>query len=164
MYLAPKIAGLIDAILTKGGVASYGGCVRFMVSAVIELVFSFLQGAVSTIRTTIFMIGLAFGQSVVWGGQSRDAYGISWATAAKNLWPQTVFGLVICGALLAIAPAVLLWSLPLTAGYLLAIPFAVITARPDLGQWFKRNGLCGIPEDFARPEEIRAVTAALGKA
>ena len=89
MYLSPKIAGLVDAVLTKGGMARYGGPLRFAVSAAIEIVFSFLQGAVSTIRTTIFMIGLAFGKSVVWGGQSRDAYGISWKTAISDLWPQT---------------------------------------------------------------------------
>ena len=78
MYLMPKIAGLIDAMLTRGGVARYGGWLRFMAGAAIELVFSFLQGAVSTIRTSIFMIGLAFGKSVVWGGQSRDAQRLSW--------------------------------------------------------------------------------------
>ncbi|MDX2155549.1 MAG: glucans biosynthesis glucosyltransferase MdoH, partial [Hyphomicrobiaceae bacterium] len=141
MYLAPKFAGLIDAALTKGGMTTFGGPVRFLASAVTELVFSFLQGAVSTIRTTVFMIGLAFGKSVVWGGQSRDAYGISWATAVENLWPQTLFGVVVCGALYAIAPEVLWWSLPLTAGYLLAIPFAVVTASPAVGRFAKRIGL-----------------------
>ncbi len=157
MYLMPKIAGLVDAVLTKGGVARYGGPVRFVASAAIELVFSFLQGAVSTIRTTIFMIGLAFGKSVTWGGQSRDAYGISWRTAVENLWPQTLFGVVVCGLLVMIAPAVFWWSLPLTAGYLLAIPFAVITASPALGRWFQRVGLAGIPEDFETPKEVGAV-------
>lgn len=160
MYLSPKIAGLIDAVLTKGGVDRYGGPVRFAVSAVLELVFSFLQGAISTIRTSIFMIGLAFGKSVVWGGQSRDAYGISWATAVRTLWPQTLFGVVVCGLLLLINPAVFWWSLPLTAGYLVAIPFAVLTASPALGRWFKRMGLAGIPEDFDPPPEIRAVQEA----
>jgi membrane glycosyltransferase len=160
MYLMPKIAGLIDALLTTGGVARYGGPLRFAISAALELVFSFLQGAVSTIRTTIFMIGLAFGKSVVWGGQSRDAYGISWRTAVENLWPQTLFGIVICGALLAIAPALFWWSLPLTAGYLLAIPFAVVTASPAVGRWFQRVGLAGIPEDFKTPAEVRAVLKA----
>ena len=110
--------------------------------------FSFLQGAVSTIRTSIFMIGLLFGKSVVWGGQSRDAQGLSWETAARDLWPQTLFGVLVCGALLAIAPAVFWWSLPLTAGYLLAIPFAVLTADPASGRALQRLGLCGIPEDF----------------
>lgn len=159
MYLMPKIAGLIDAVLTKGGVARYGGPVRFAVSAVLELLFSFLQGAVSTIRTTIFMIGLMFGKSVTWGGQSRDAYGISWSTAIMNLWPQTLFGIVVCGALYVIAPTVLWWSLPLTAGYLLAVPFAVVTASPALGRWFQRVGLAGIPEDFDPPAEVTAVLA-----
>ena len=30
MYLMPKIAGLIDAMLTRGGVARYGGWLRFV--------------------------------------------------------------------------------------------------------------------------------------
>jgi membrane glycosyltransferase len=162
MYLMPKIAGILDVVLTKGGVASYGGWLCFVPSAALELVFSFLQGAVSTIRTSIFMIGLLLGKSVVWGGQSRDAQGLSWTTAAESLWPQMLFGVTVCGALLAISPAVLWWSLPLTAGYLLAVPFAVLTADPRLGRALKRLGLCGIPEDFAAPAEIAAVMGKVG--
>lgn len=157
MYLSPKIAGLADAMLTTGGVARYGGWLRFTVSAAIELVFSFLQGAVSTIRTTIFMIGLAFGKSVTWGGQSRDAYGISWRTAVLDLWPQLAFGVIVCGALYGVSPSAFWWSLPLTAGYLVAIPFAVITASPAMGRLFQRLGLNGIPEDFETPAEVKAV-------
>ena len=157
MHLTPKLAGLVDAVLTKGGVASFGGPLRFAFSAAAELVFSFLQGAVSAIRTSIFMFGLLLGRSVVWGGQSRDAYGLSWTTAALGLWPQTVFGLLVCGSLAVISPETLLWSLPLTAGYLLAIPFAVLTASPRLGSWLQRNQLCAIPEDLLTPAEIAAV-------
>jgi membrane glycosyltransferase len=160
MYLSPKFAGLIDAVLTKGEVARFGGPVRFGLSAVLELVFSFLQGAVSTIRTTIFMAGLVLlGKSVVWSGQSRDAYGVSWGTAIRRLWPQMVFGLVVCGALAWVSPTVLLWSLPLTAGYLLAVPFCVLTSRPDLGAAMKSAGIAGIPEDFDTPPEVKAVMA-----
>jgi membrane glycosyltransferase len=157
MYLMPKIAGLADAMLTRGGAARYGGWLRFAAGAALELAFSFLQGAVSTIRTSIFMIGLAFGRSVAWGGQSRDAQQLSWRAAAWELWPQTLFGVLVCGALILIAPAVFWWSLPLTAGYLLAVPFAVLTAHPDFGRALKRAGLCGIPEDFATPGEVNAV-------
>jgi membrane glycosyltransferase len=157
MYLMPKIAGILDVVLTKGGAASYGGWLRFVPGAALELAFSVLQGAVSTIRTSIFMIGLLFGKSVVWGGQSRDAQGLSWTTAAESLWPQMLFGAIVCGALLMIAPAVLWWSLPLTAGYLLAVPFAVLTADPRVGRALQWLGLCGIPEDFEAPAEIKAV-------
>lgn len=161
MHLTPKIAGLLDAVLTKGEVASFGGPLRFAVSAVTELVFSFLQGAISTIRTSVFMIGLVFGKSVVWGGQSRDAHGISWSSAAMNLWPQSLFGVLICGGLAFTSPQTLLWSLPLTAGYLLAVPFAVLTASPRLGVWLQRNRICAIPEDLATPHEIATVQSSL---
>jgi len=164
MYLMPKIAGLIDAMLTRGGVARYGGWLRFISGAAIELVFSFLQGAVSTIRTTIFMLGLAFGRSVSWGGQTRDAERLAWGQAARQLWPQTLFGVIVCGALFILAPPLLAWSLPLTVGYLVAIPFAVLTADPRLGLMLQRLGLCGIPEDFMPPPEIKALSAALERA
>ena len=80
MYLAPKLAGLADILLAKGGVSRYGGLPRFLASAAIEIVFSFLLGAVTTFRIALFMIGLAFGRSVVWNGQARDAHGVAWST------------------------------------------------------------------------------------
>ncbi len=160
MYLAPKLAGFADVYLTRGGVARYGGGLRFAAGAFLELVFSFLQGAISTVRTTIFMIGLAFGKSVTWGGQDRDAHGLSWRDAAANFWPQTLFGVVVCGALFYVSPEAFLWSLPLTLGYLAAIPFAVLTASPTAGEWLWRSGICAIPEDLATPPEIAGLSVA----
>ena len=156
MSLAPKIAGLIDAMLTKGEIARFGGPLRFGTSTALELVFSFLLGAVSTIRTSLFMIGLLSGKSIVWNSQSRDARGMSWGQSLMALWPQCLFGLAVLGALSVISLPTLIWSLPLTAGYLLAVPFAVLTASPWLGRAMQRLGLAAIPEDFAPPPEILA--------
>jgi membrane glycosyltransferase len=144
-------------MLTKGCVRRYGGWPRFTASAAIEVAFSFLQGAISTIRTSIFMFGLLFGKSVTWGVQARDAHRVRWSTAFTVLWPQLVFGVVVCGALLMISPAVFWWTLPLTAGYVLAVPFGVATADPAVGRALVRAGLCSIPEDFEPPAEVRAV-------
>jgi membrane glycosyltransferase len=157
MYLSPKIAGLIDAATAPGELQRFGGALRFSFSAVLEIVFSFLQGAVTTIRTSLFMLGLPFGRSIVWSGQKRESDGVSWREAFSALWPQLLFGLVVCGWLYAISPTVLVWSLPLTAGYLLAIPFTVVTAHPPFGRFMRRHGIAGIPEDFAPPPEIVAV-------
>ncbi|AOO83625.1 glucan biosynthesis glucosyltransferase H [Bosea vaviloviae] len=158
MYLSPKLAGFIDILLTRGGTRRYGGTGRFIASALIEIIFAFLQGAVSTFRTTLFMVGLAFGRARIgWNGQSRDAHALSFATAFAGLWPHLLFGLYIFGALMLLSPTVLLWSLPLTAGYVLAIPFAMLTALPALGRWFAQSGLCGIPEDFDPPVELLAI-------
>jgi membrane glycosyltransferase len=157
MYLSPKLAGLADILLTKGGVDRYGGRRRFLASAAIEIVFSFLLGAVTTFRIAVFMIGLVFGRSVVWNGQARDAHGVAWTTALRGLWAPFGFGCAICAALGILSPATFLWSLPLTFGYLVAFPFAVITASPKLGKLLARAQLCAIPEELDMPEEIRAV-------
>ena len=160
MYLTPKLAGFADILLTRGGAVRYGGLPRFLASALVEIVFSFLQGAVSSLRTTIFMVWLAFGRSRIgWNGQARDAHALSFATAFAGLWPHLLFGTVVLGALLALSPAMMVWSLPLTAGYVLAIPFAMITASPALGEWLARKGWCGIPEDFDPPAELLAIQA-----
>jgi membrane glycosyltransferase len=160
MYLSPKLAGLADILLTKGGVARYGGFLRFLASAAVEIVFSFLLGAVTTFRIAVFMIGLLFGKSVAWNGQSRDAHGIAWSAAVQDLWPPFLFGVTVCGALAVLSPGTLAWSLPLTLGYLVAFPFAVITAAPAFGDWLARQRLCAIPEDIDTPPEIQAVRKA----
>ena len=101
-------------------------------SAAIELVFSFLLGAVSTFRTSIFMIGLAVRQV---GGLERA--GARRARRCPGRRRARACGRTIAvrrrssaARWLALAPAMLAWSLPLTFGYLLAIPFAVLTASP----------------------------------
>lgn len=159
MHLAPKLAGIADAIMTPGEVRRFGGSARFSLSAVGEILFSLILGSVTTIRTSMFMIALVLGKSIAWNGQQRDGTGLSWRTAIEALWPQLVFGISLYLALAVISPRLLLWSLPLTAGYLLAIPFAFFTASPAVGRFFRRHGIAGIPEDFAPPAEIRALEA-----
>jgi membrane glycosyltransferase len=157
MFLTPKLAGIADVLLTVGGAARYGGRLRLTLGAIAETLFSFLQSAASTFHTTVFMVGLLFGRSVSWGGQARDAERLAWGDAARLLWPQLVFGVLVVGSLAVIAPEVALWSLPLTAGYLVAIPVAVLTAHPALSRWMVATKLAGIPEDFDPPAEVRAV-------
>ena len=43
------------------------------------------------------------------------------------------------------------------AGYLLSIPFAVLTAAPAFGAALVRAGLCAVPEEIAPPPEIAAL-------
>ncbi len=163
MYLAPKLAGFLDVLITPAAAARYGGRAWFTLGALVELVFSFLLGAATTFRITLFMMGLALGRSASWSGQARDAHALSWATAFAGLWPQLLFGLAVCGLLAYGAPAVLAWGAPLLLGFLVAIPFAVWTADPAIGARAAELGVCAIPEDLDPPPEIRAVVAGEGR-
>ena len=159
MYLAPKLAGFLDIALTPGGTARYGGALRFTLGCLTELKFSFLLGASTTLRTSLFMIGLLFGRSVIWGGQARDAHALSLRTAFAGLWPQTLFGLVLWTLAYFTAPMLIVWSLPLTLGYVLAIPFAMLTASPTLGRVLSDLRLCALPEEFDTPAVLTELAA-----
>ncbi|MFS8036926.1 glucans biosynthesis glucosyltransferase MdoH [Xanthobacter sp. AM11] len=150
LALAPKLAGVADVALTRGGVAGYGGAGRFAVSVAVETVFSFLLGAITAMAVTLEMGRLLLGRARSgWRVQARDGHGVSWRSAAAAFWPQTVFGLAVAAALAAVSPLLLVWAAPVLAGYVLAVPFTVATAAPRLGALAVRLGLCAVPEERA---------------
>jgi len=158
--LVPKLMGLLDIALTRGGAARYGGQLRFALGGLAEMVFSILLAPVVALRVTLFLAGLVFGKSVIWGAQRRDAYRLDWADAASGLWPQTLFGLALLGAITAVQGlAAAAWAAPMIAGLSLAIPFSVLTATPRFGRWAARAGLCAIPDEVARPAPLNQLDA-----
>ena len=158
--LIPKLMGLLDIALTPGGVARYGGPVRFAAGGVIETIFSILMAPVVAFRVTQFLIGLAFGKSIMWTGQNRDAYSLSWSDAWRGLWPQALFGKALFVAILMLAgSATLPWAMPMITGLCFAVPFAVLTADPRFGAWAQRVGLCAVPEEVSPPAAHVAVDA-----
>ena len=150
LSLMPKLLGFADVLTRPGEIARYGGARRFLAGAVLETLFSFLLGTVTGFSVTLFLLGLRPARGGSWEAQARDASGLSVATAVRLLWPHTLFGLVVF-ALLSATPTLLLWSLPLTAGYLTAIPLALITASPRLGEWMLAARLCATPEEIDPP-------------
>lgn len=158
LSMAPKLAGLADVALTRGGVARYGGVGRFAVSALIELVFSFLLSALTSLAVTAHLARIVLGRvRTGWAAQARDGHRVSWGVAARSFWGASVFGLAVSLGVLVVAPELLVWLAPLLAGHVLAIPFAVVTADPRLGALLARHGLCAVPEERDPPPVVRAL-------
>lgn len=157
--LFPKIAGWIDIALTTGGAKAYGGRLRFAVGAFVETVFSIMLAPVVAFRVTVFLVGLMFGKSVKWSGQQRDAHRLSWGTAIRGLWPQTLFGATLVSMIMAVQPSVIVWAMPIVIPLCLCIPFAVLTTHPWLNRVTERARLCATPDEFATPESLRRLDA-----
>lgn len=155
--LFPKIAGWLDIALRTGGAAAYGGRLRFAAGAALETLFSIMLAPVVAFRVTIFLAGLVFGKSVKWSGQKRDAHRVGWGTAARGLWPQTLFGVSAAALIAFTAPSALPWAAPVLIGLCLSAPFAVLTTHPALSRAAARARLCGIPEEFADAPTLKAV-------
>jgi membrane glycosyltransferase len=158
MYLSPKLAGYAHTAASKHRRRRYGGLPPFLLGALLELVFSLLQSSVTALHVAGFMVSLPLGRSARWSGQARDVRTVSWRDAWIAFWPQTVFGVLLHGALMVTAPALLPWALPFTLGYLVAVPFAVVTADPRVGVWCERHGLFAVPEEIAPPPEVSEVS------
>ncbi len=100
-----------------------------------------------------------FGKTVSWNGQARDAQRLPWDTAFQGMWPQLAFGTIVMTLAYIGAPALFWWGLIMTLGYVVAIPFGVLLADPGLGRIMAGMRLCGIPEEFETPAEVKAVQA-----
>ena len=146
--VAPKIAGYADVLLGRE-TARYGGAQRFVTSAMVELIASYLLSAATAFRTSLFLVGLPFGRDLSWGAQSRDAHALSWRAAAAAFWPGALFGCAILAVLASGAPAAIPYALPFVAGLVVAIPFAHFTAAPELGVAMADAQLCATPEEVA---------------
>ncbi len=154
LSLAPKLAGYAAVLADREARAAHGGGARFLAGMLAEVAASFLLLGASSVRLTGAMIGLALGRAGTWGAQDRDARGLRWGEGLAALPGVTLFGLLVCGALALVSPALLVWSLPLTLGSLLAVPFCVLTAAPEAGRAMARAGLCATREEIAPPWEI----------
>ncbi|KMO43059.1 glucosyl transferase family 2 [Methylobacterium tarhaniae] len=154
LSLAPKLAGYAAVLADGRARAAHGGAVRFLAGMAAEIAASFLLLGASSVRLTAVLIGLLTGRAGLWTAQDRDARGVRWGEAARALCGVTLFGLLVCGALALVSPALLAWSLPLTLGSLLAVPFCVLTAAPEVGRAMVRAGLCATREEIAPPWEI----------
>jgi membrane glycosyltransferase len=143
----PRLLGTIDSMLSPERARHYGGASRLLLSTLIDALFSILLGTVMAIEQSIFIIGLIFGRRVTWDSQRREGGGVRGLDAARGLWPQTSFGVIMAVVLAAFAPDALPWALPTLLSCLFAIPFAVVTAYPGLGHFMQRNGICAVPED-----------------
>jgi membrane glycosyltransferase len=157
LSMAPKFAGFLDVALTKGGAARYGGRWRLAAGAIAETLFSLLLIPATALRVTLFMASLCFGRTIVWSGQQRDAYGLTWLTAAKGCLPQFMAGAALLATFCISAPGAIPWAAPMLGGFLLAAPFAVWTASPKAGAALAKWRLCAMPEEFDPPDEIAAL-------
>ena len=156
--LAPKLMGYLDVVLTPDMLRQYGGGKRFYRAALVELVFSFLLGAVTVLSTSLFMLGLLIGKGMKWTAPVRDAGRVNLWDALWRFWPHTLFGLTLYAYAWPASPLLVIVSLPLTLGFVLAIPFAVFSAKPEWGVKMRAWGLGSSPEEIDPPQVLEALS------
>lgn len=155
MWFSAKIATVVDVLVRPELRRGFGGAGRFLASVVLETAFFLLFSPIAWACHTLFFAGLPFGRAVGWIGQTRTDHAIPWATAARQLWPQTLIGSASLALAAALQPAALPWLFVLLAGGLvLAIPLCVVTSWPWLGRACARIGVGRLPEETEPPDPL----------
>ncbi len=101
-----------------------------------ETLFLLLFDALLAFDKSLTFLAQAFGRRRPgWPAQRRDGAGVAWREAARRLWPHTLAGLACLGVVLAAGSAfAVALALPALAGLVLAIPFCVLTATPNVAR------------------------------
>jgi membrane glycosyltransferase len=155
MFFSPKVFGTADAILTSP--AKYGGVPRLLLGMCCEFFYSLLLTPVSSLATTLFIMGIPFKGCFKWDTNRRDAYSLSWRTAVREDFMQTLVGLCILIALVVSNVAAIPWFAPFLLGPICAIPFAVVTSLPSANGLAQHLNICTLPEEISIPPEITDV-------
>ena len=157
MWFSPKLFTALDILLRADLRREMGGTARFVLNYMVELIYSILLNPIVWFSHTIFLAGLIFGRDIGWIGQTREDHSVPFAVALRNLWPHTLLGAAALATLALTVPAAVPYALFLAAGPALAVPFAMITAWPRLGQFFVRLGVGRLPEETAPPAALAAL-------
>jgi membrane glycosyltransferase len=84
MSLSPKLFGMLDAAVTRGAVARYGGFFRFLAGSITEIGFSVIFAPVASFRTALFMIdAVRPDAALAAGGESAWRAGLGLAAADR---------------------------------------------------------------------------------
>ncbi|MEP7029585.1 MAG: glucans biosynthesis glucosyltransferase MdoH [Pseudolabrys sp.] len=155
MTFAPKIATMIDVMLTPSLRRAYGGALVFVANIVAETLFMTLLAPIIALSHTIFMTRLfVFRRGGSWTSQTRQSHAVPFRMALVNLWPQTLAGCTVLAVAATKAPNDIGFVLLGTTGLILAAPFAVATASPLIGRLFARIGICHLPEEKEVPAAL----------
>ncbi|MGF1467287.1 MAG: glucans biosynthesis glucosyltransferase MdoH [Sandaracinaceae bacterium] len=161
IVFAPRLLGVLGTLLRPDARRAYGGTGPLLAGAALETLFSVLMGPLMAVAQTMFITGLVFGRTARWDGQARDGHTSRVADAVRSLWLPTLLGGAGTALLALLAPSVLPWALPVLGPWLLAVPFAVMTSRPEVGEALLRAGLCATPEERTPPVEVAEVSPAV---
>ena len=140
----PKLLGYLEASLRPKAASSSRGRPA-LVWVLAELAYTMLLDPVIALHKAWAVLMLAAGRRVAWSVQLREQHRVSWSDAIRSFWPHMAVGVAV-EALFAstslLAGAV---GLVFTAGLILAVPFAALTAG---------SGAASVQPDGSRVDAI----------
>jgi membrane glycosyltransferase len=151
ILLAPKLLGLIVALVHRTERRGFGGTLSLFVSVLIEIVLSGLIAPMMMILQSQAVADVLLGRDAGWQVQRRDDGSLTRAELIRHFGKLTLIGVLLGAAAYAVSLALFLWMTPVVVGLLLAMPLAAFTSRTSAGRTLRNMRLLLIPEERAAP-------------
>jgi membrane glycosyltransferase len=154
VLLTPKLLGFLMLLGDGRARRGFGGVLRAFFGILLETIVGGLIAPVTMLVQSVAVISILLGRDGGWRPQRRGDGHIPLGDTARRYAGHTVFGLALGLASYLVAPSLLLWMSPVVLGLSLAVPLAVFTAEPRMGQALQRAGLLQTPEERHPPEVL----------
>ncbi|WP_428487141.1 glucans biosynthesis glucosyltransferase MdoH [Rhodopila sp.] len=127
MYL-PKFAGYVEAMCRP----AHDRRRDLLIRMAREILFAILLDSITALDRSVAVLRLAAGRRVGWAPQRREAGSIPWSFGLRRFGLHMLVGLTLMLAFAQAGWFAVAAALPTILGLLLAVPFAVLTARQDV--------------------------------
>ena len=154
MLFVPKLMAMTLALGEPARRKGFGGTFGLIKSTLTELVFSVLLAPIMMFQQTQAVLNTFLGRKVTWKGQRRGDGVEEWGDALANYGTISMMGVVWGLVAYQLAPDLLLWMSPVLVGLLLAIPLAVLTSQPAVGDMARKFGWFLTPEETDPPAVV----------
>jgi membrane glycosyltransferase len=154
LLFLPKVVSVLMALRDRRAVA-YGGPVRLVVSAVLEVAVSTLLAPINMMFNSKFVLYILLGQGVGWVTQNREASeDTDWREAIITHSGQMFIGLVWGVSAFILVPSFFWWLSPVIAGMVFAAPLSIILGKAGFGRRARELGLFLTPDETEPPSEL----------
>ena len=151
VLLAPKLFGLILALIDGPTRRGSGGAVRLVFSALFEVVLSALLAPIMMLVHAGHVLHILFGFDTGWEPQRRDDGTVAFKAIMRRHRDHVILGVMSLIGGLLISPSLAAWMSPTIAGLILAIGLSWASGQKSIGLALKRAGLLVTPEESAPP-------------
>ncbi len=150
LLLLPKALGVLHG-LVQGRQFRGTGQLRFLLSAILELLVSILHAPIVMMLHSSHLWEIVRGKDSGWSAQQRRALAVPWRELLRRHGSQTLLGLGIFLLLVAMSSPLLVWMLPVVLGLMLAIPLSALSGSRALGEKLAAWGLLVTPDEQSPP-------------
>jgi len=159
VLLAPKILGMIAALIDGPTRRGCGGAIRLVLSTLIEILISAALASIMMVIQSGAVLQILSGRDTGWSPQRRDDGSIPFSSIVRRHRAHTALGLVTLFAAGLISPSLVIWMSPTIAGLILSIPLSWASGQLWIGVGLRRLGLLTTPEETDTPPIVARANA-----